>query len=113
MTFFQCLNEMGFKGSIWYLYLIRTRMGNLYTGITQDVQRRFMEHQEGGAKAAKYLKGKKPLKLVFHKKIGSRSQALKAEAKIKKWPKEKKEFLIKNNFTNSTTHSKDRELYFF
>jgi len=86
-------------------------MGNLYTGITQDVQRRFKEHQEGGAKAAKYLKGKNPLKLVFHKKIGSRSQALKAEAKIKKWPKEKKESLIKNNFTNSTTHSKSRDLY--
>ena len=86
-------------------------MGNLYTGITQDVQRRFKEHQEGGPKAAKYLKGKKPLKLVFNKKIGSRSQALKAEAKIKKWPKEKKESLIKNNFTNSTTHSKARDLY--
>ena len=87
-------------------------MGNLYTGITQDVQRRFMEHQEGGAKAAKYLKGKKPLKLVFHKKIGSRSQALKAEAKIKKWSKEKKESLIKNNATNSTTHSIAKDLYF-
>ena len=87
-------------------------MGNLYTGITQDVQRRFKEHQEGGAKAAKYLKGKKPLKLVFHKKIGSRSQALKAEAKIKKWPKEKKESLIKNNATHSKTHSKTTELYF-
>ena len=86
-------------------------MGNLYTGITQDVQRRFKEHQEGGAKAAKYLKGKKPLKLVFHKKIGSRSQAIKAEAKIKKWPKEKKESLIKNNAANSTTHPKARELY--
>ncbi len=86
-------------------------MGNLYTGITQDVQRRFKEHQESGAKAAKYLKGKKPLKLVFHKKIGSRSQALKAEAKIKKWSKEKKESLIKNKATNSTTHSKASELY--
>ena len=86
-------------------------MGNLYTGITRDVQRRFKEHQEGGAKAAKYLKGKKPLKLVFHKKIGSRSQALKAEAKIKKWPKEKKESLIKNNATNSTIHSKPKDVY--
>jgi len=86
-------------------------MGNLYTGITQDVQRRFKEHQEGGAKAAKYLKGKKPLKLVFHKKIGSRSQALKAEAKIKKWSKEKKESLIKNKATNSKTHSTASELY--
>jgi len=102
---------MEFKGSIWYLYIIRTRMGNLYTGITQNVQRRFKEHQEGGAKAAKYLKGKKPLKLVFHKKIGSRSQALKAEANIKKWPKEKKESLIKNNVNNSITHSMARDLY--
>tara|TARA_B100000953_G_C17756887_1_gene337648 strand:+ start:80 stop:394 length:315 start_codon:yes stop_codon:yes gene_type:complete len=102
---------MVFRASMWHLYLIRTRTGHLYTGITKDIQKRFKEHQEGGSKAAKYLKGKKPLKLVFYKKIGSLSQALKAEAKIKKWPKEKKESLIKNNATNSTTHSKARELY--
>ena len=50
---------------------------------------------EGGLKAAKYLRGKKPLKLVFQKKIGDHSEALKSEAAIKKWPKEKKESLIK------------------
>ena len=71
-------------------------MGHLYTGVTQDVQRRFKEHQKEGGKGAKYLKGKKPLKLVFHKKIGSRSQALKTEFQIKKWPKKKKEALVKN-----------------
>ena len=96
-TFFQCSNKMVFKTNIWHLYLIRTRTGQLYTGITKNIQKRFKEHQEGGPQAAKYLKGKKPLKLVFYKKIGSLSQALKAEAKIKKWPKEKKESLIKNN----------------
>ena len=83
---------------MWHLYLIRTREGYLYTGITQDVKRRFQEHQEGGAKTAKYLRGKAPLKLVFHKKIGSRSQALKTEAAIKKWPKIKKESLVKKEF---------------
>ena len=71
-------------------------MGQLYTGVTQDVLRRFKEHQKEGGKGAKYLKGKKPLKLVFHKKIGSRSQALKTEAQIKKWPKKKKEALVNN-----------------
>ena len=84
---------------MWHVYLIRTKMGQLYTGITQDVLRRFKEHQKEGGKGAKYLKGKKPLKLVFHKKIGSRSQALKTEAQIKKWPKKKKEALA-NNETN-------------
>ena len=81
---------------MWHIYLIRTKIGHLYTGVTQDVQRRFKEHQKEGEKAAKYLKGKKPLKLVFHKKIGSRSQALKTEAQIKKWPKKKKEALVNN-----------------
>ena len=85
---------MVFRANMWHVYIIRTKMGHLYTGVTQDVERRFKEHQKGGAKGAKYLKGKKPLKLVFHKKIGSRSQALKTEAQIKKWPKKKKEALI-------------------
>ncbi len=79
-------------------------MGHLYTGITRDVKRRFAEHQEGGTKAAKYLRGKEPLKLVFHKKIGSRSQALKTEALIKKWPKKKKESLVKKEI-RLTFHS--------
>lgn len=78
------------------MYLIRTRRGELYTGVTQDVERRFREHQEGGTKAAKYLRGKNPLELVFQKEIGSRSNALKAEAEIKKWSKDKKESLVKN-----------------
>ena len=84
---------------MWHVYIIKTKMGHLYTGVTQDVQRRFKEHQKEGGKGAKYLKGKKPLKLVFHKKIGSRSQALIIEAQIKKWPKKKKEAL-ENNETN-------------
>ena len=87
---------MVFRANMWHVYLIRTKMGHLYTGVTQDVQRRFKEHQKEGGKGAKYLKGKKPLKLVFHKKIGSRSQALKTEAQIKKWPKKKKEELVNN-----------------
>ena len=64
----------------WTLYMIRTKNGALYTGITQDVKRRFAEHADGGKKGAKYLRGRGPLELVFQQKIGSRSQALKAEA---------------------------------
>ena len=87
---------MVFRENMWHVYLIRTKMGHLYTGITKDVQRRYKEHQKEGGKGAKYLKGKKPLKLVFHKNIGSHSQALKTEAQIKRWPKKKKEALVNN-----------------
>jgi putative endonuclease len=82
---------------LWYLYMVRTNHGHLYTGITQDVARRFLEHQEGGKKAAKYLRGKGPLKLVFQQEIGSRSSALKAECALKKLPKQQKENLAKKS----------------
>ena len=80
--------------SDWYLYLIRVKNGSLYTGIATDVERRFSEHVAGGKKGAKYLRGRGPLKLVFSQKIGTRSQALKTEAALKKMPKAQKENLI-------------------
>ena len=46
------------KMAEYYLYMIRTRRGALYTGITTDVDRRFAEHQAGGPKAARYLRGR-------------------------------------------------------
>lgn len=80
--------------SEWFVYLIRTSKGALYTGITRDVQRRFAEHQGGGPRAAKALRGRGPLTLVFQYPVTDKSQALKLEMQIKKWPKEKKEALI-------------------
>ncbi len=77
--------------------MVRTNRGQLYTGITQDIARRFIEHQEGGKKAAKYLRGKGPLELVFQQEIESRSAALKAEIALKKLPKQQKENLTKNS----------------
>jgi len=78
----------------WFLYLIRCKTGQLYTGITTNVQRRLTEHQCG--KGAKYLRGKDPLQLVFQQEIGSRSEALKIESTIKKLPKEAKETIIRS-----------------
>jgi putative endonuclease len=80
--------------SEWYLYLVKCRDGSLYTGISTNVGRRFAEHQGKGDTGSKYLKGKGPLALVFEKKVGSKSLALKVESKIKKLPKARKERLI-------------------
>jgi putative endonuclease len=81
--------------SDWHIYMIRTKHGELYTGITQDVERRFAEHTAGGKKGAKYLRGSGPLQLVFQQKIGSRSEASKAEAAVKKMSKEEKEGMVR------------------
>ena len=85
------------KEPTWSLYVIRLDRGHLYTGITTDVDRRFNEHKDG--KGAKFLRGRKGLKLVFNTIIGNRSSALKIEAAIKKLPKQKKEALINGHIS--------------
>lgn len=80
--------------SDWSVYLIRTRSGSLYTGITRDVARRFEEHTSGGPRAAKALRGRGPLTLAFQQAVADKSAALKLELQIKKWPKVRKEALI-------------------
>ena len=80
--------------SDWYLYVVRCRDGTLYTGISTDVDRRLAEHSGGGDAGSKYLKGRAPLKLLFQRRLGSRSLALKVENSVKKLSKAKKEKLI-------------------
>jgi len=76
----------------WSVYLVRCRDGSLYAGIATDVERRVAEHQAN--RGAKYLRGRGPLKLVFEKQVGSRSQALKIEHKVKGLTRLEKEDLI-------------------
>ena len=82
--------------TLWWLYLVRTADGSLYTGISTDVQRRFAEHEnkDGKNKGAKALRGKTPLNLVFQIVVGNRSDALKLEYKVKRLSRAQKEELI-------------------
>jgi len=82
----------------WSLYLIRTKNGDLYTGISTDVVRRFAEHVAGGKKAARYLRGRGPLELVFSQQVGDRSAALKAEIAVKKLTKLEKEKVLNGSY---------------
>ena len=75
------------------LYIVRCADGSLYTGIAIDVERRLREH-EGGARGAKYLRGKGPLKLEFSECLGDRSRASQAEHRVKRLGRERKEELI-------------------
>jgi putative endonuclease len=69
--------------SSWSVYMILCGDGTLYTGIATDVDRRFSEHESQGPKAAKYLRGRLPLEIVYRKDIGNRSEASKEELRIK------------------------------
>jgi len=47
----------------WYVYILRCGDGTLYTGITDDVDRRLAAHRAG--RGAKYTRGRGPLELVY------------------------------------------------
>ena len=77
---------------VWYLYILRCRSGELYTGITVDVEKRFQAHCAG--KGAKYTRGRGPLELVYRECCGTHSEALKREYYIKSLSRQEKENLI-------------------
>ena len=70
------------EAPVWHLYLLETAAGALYTGITTDVARRLAEHAAG--RGAKALRGRGPLTLRHHEPVGSRGEALRLEAEIKR-----------------------------
>ncbi|MFO7535429.1 MAG: GIY-YIG nuclease family protein [Kiritimatiellia bacterium] len=78
----------------WHFYVIRTISGALYAGIATDVQRRYEEHLSASPRAAKFLRANPPHALVFKRRIGSHSLALKVEYRFKQLPKAAKEALI-------------------
>ena len=77
---------------MWYIYLLRCSDKSLYCGITNNIERRLKAHQSG--KGAKYTRGRLPVKLVYTECVETKSEALKRELKIKKYSKDKKEFMV-------------------
>ncbi len=82
------------KQSNWFVYIIQSEKGHLYTGITTDVERRFKEHADSTKKGAKYFRGKVPVEVVFQKNFKDRSSASKYESLVKKMTRANKLKLI-------------------
>lgn len=72
----------------WFVYLLRCRDGSLYTGCTDNVERRLAVHQSG--KGAKYTRSRLPVELVYQEPAADRSAALRREAAIKRLPRKEK-----------------------
>lgn len=78
----------------WVVYILRCADGTLYTGITDDLQRRLKLHSEG--KGAKYTRGRGPVQLCRTELCESHSAALKREYAIKQLTRAQKLALIQN-----------------
>ncbi len=76
----------------WSLYILKCCDGSFYTGITNNLERRFKMHQAG--KASRYTRSHGPVEMLYSEKCGDRSSALIRECEVKEWPRVKKEKLI-------------------
>ena len=65
----------------WVLYILECKDGSLYTGITDDLQRRLSVH--GTARGAKYTRGRGPFILRYTENCDDHSQALRRELQVK------------------------------
>lgn len=76
----------------WYVYMLRCRDGSLYTGYTDDPERRLATHNSG--KGAKYTRSRLPVVKVYEECFADKSEAMRREAAIKRLKKEQKEALV-------------------
>lgn len=81
--------------SDWVVYMIYCSDESLYTGISNDVEKRYAQHV--AQKGAKYFRGRKPEKLVYLEEGHDRSSATKRELEIKKLSRDNKKQLIFSN----------------
>ena len=77
----------------WFVYSLRCADDSLYTGITNDLQRRCLQHNRGTA--SRYTRGRGPVRLVYQETHDNRSSALKREAAVKALARHRKETLLK------------------
>ena len=78
---------------MWHVYILKCGDGSLYTGITTDVLRRIIEHNN--KKGGNYTRSRLPVELLHKENYSTRSKALKREYQIKSLTKNKKLALIK------------------
>ena len=75
-----------------FVYIVECADGSFYTGWSIDVDARVRAHNAG--RGARYTRTHRPVKLVYSEKHRTRKLAMKREAAIKTWPREKKIRLI-------------------
>ena len=74
--------------SNWIVYILECKDKTLYTGITNNLERRIAQHQEG--QGAKYTKGRGPLRLMYTETCEDRAIASQREYEIKQLSREQK-----------------------
>lgn len=77
-----------------YTYILRCQDNSLYTGWTNDIDKRLKAHNEG--RGAKYTKARRPVTLVYYETFQTKEEAMRREWEIKQLNRQEKLKLIKD-----------------
>lgn len=94
--------------AVWSLYILKCGDGSFYTGVTNDVDRRFRAHQEG--KASRFTRTRRPVEIVYTEVCGTRSQALTRECAVKSLSRRAKDDLVAGGPAGSRSIRRKRPL---
>lgn len=75
-----------------YTYILSCRDGSLYTGWTNNLEKRIKDHNDG--KGAKYTKTRRPVALAYYEEFETKSDAMRREYEIKQMSRKQKMALI-------------------
>jgi len=75
-----------------YTYMVRCKDNSLYTGWTNNLEKRIEAHNAG--KGAKYTKNRGPVELVYYEQFETKEEAMSREYAIKQMTKKQKEKLV-------------------
>ena len=78
----------------FFVYMMSSRNGVLYTGVTNDVERRVWEHKRG--EIAGFSKRYRVNRLVYVEEFDDVIVAIEREKQIKGWVRHKKVELVKS-----------------
>jgi predicted GIY-YIG superfamily endonuclease len=94
-------------GRPFYAYMLLCVDGSSYVGHTDELEKRFSEHQEGGRCA--YTEARRPVQLVWSQEFSTREEALAAELRIKKWNRAKKQALASGDWDGLSKAAKKKD----
>ena len=94
---------------MYYTYMLRCRDNSIYTGITNDLKKRFEKHISGTG--AKYTRSRKPEKIIAVFESDDKSTALRLECRIKRLSKVQKEMIAEQKNIDILRDKIDTEKY--
>lgn len=77
---------------LWFVYILECNDGSFYTGVTNDIERRQQQHNDGTA--SRYTRSRRPVMLRYQEVCESRSQALIRECSLRLLSRKEKENLV-------------------